>query len=269
MKKLTIFLTLVTALTVKAQSFEGTIRWAMSMEFSDPALQAKMAAAQEQMNDPEVQAAIKELEAKMKDPETKKMMEQNPQIKAAMESAMKSAQRGGAPEGMDNMVPKGMTMKVRGASMSTIIEGGVMDGMEMLMREGQPAVRINRKDQTYSKLPEGKPGADTKVTATKTSETTKILGYTCAKYVVQMTAEGQTVNQIMWTTTEIKDVDMKSFARQRNAQGQPMFSERVEGFPLKIEVANPQGKMIMEVAEIKREKLSSDDLTVPAGFKEK
>ncbi|MBL7852205.1 MAG: DUF4412 domain-containing protein [Cyclobacteriaceae bacterium] len=267
MKKLiTLFVALV-SLGAQAQSFEGTVRWTMSMEITDPQMKAQMAQAQQQLNDPETQAQIKEMEEKMNDPQMKKMMEQNPQMKAAMEQAMKSA-RGGSAAGTNDMMPKGMILKVKGANMITIMEGGMANGMEMLFAEGQPPMRINREAKTFSKMPEGSSGETPEVSVTRAPETAKILGYTCQKYIVEMTSQGQTMKQVMWTTTEIKDLDMKALSRQRSAQGQPMFSEKVQGVPLKIEVASPQGNMVMEVAEMKREKLNDADFKIPAGFKE-
>jgi Domain of unknown function (DUF4412) len=264
MKKL---ITLLVLLTVgaQAQTFEGTIRWSMAMEFTDPAMKAQMEEAQKQMNDPEVQAGMKEMQEKMNDPEMKKMMEQNPQMKAAMEQAMKSMQGGG---GMDNMMPKGMSLKIKGPNVVTLMEGGMVDGMEILNRDGQPAVRINRKDMTYSKLPDGQPGDTPEIVVTRGSESMKILGYTCQKYVVQLKTQGQVMNQTIWATSEIKDMNMKALALQRNAEGRPMFYDKVEGFPLKIEVPTPQGTMVMEVKEIKRGKLTDADFMIPAGFKE-
>jgi len=267
MKNSLILLVALVGLGAQAQSFEGTVRWTMSMEITDPQLKAQMAQAQQQLNDPETQAQLKEMEAKMNDPEMKKMMEQNPQIKAAMEQAMKSAKGGGAQD-VNSMMPKGMTFKARGASMLTIMEGGMADGMEMLYAEGQVPVRINRQNKTYSKMPEGSAGETPEVNVTRAPETMKILDYTCQRYLVEMSSGGQSVTQVMWTTTEIKDIDMKALSRQRSAQGQPMFSDKVQGVPLRVEVNSPQGKMVMEVKEIKREKMNDADFKIPAGFKE-
>lgn len=267
MKNIMGFIMVLGALGVQAQSFEGTVRWSMSMEITDPQMKAQMAQAQQQMNDPEVQAQMKEMEAKMNDPEMKKMMEQNPQIKAAMEQAMKSAKGGGAAD-TNNMMPKGMTLKVQGAKMITLVEGGMADGMEMLYAEGQAPVRINRQNKTYSTMPEGSTGSAPEVNVTRAPQTMTILGYNCQKYLVEVKSEGQSMNQIMWTTTDIKDMDMKALSRQRSAQGQPMFTDKVQGVPLRVEVSAPQGTMVMEVKEIKREKLNEADFKIPAGFKE-
>jgi Domain of unknown function (DUF4412) len=268
MKKLFVLLCLVTVCQLGlAQAFEGIVRWKMSMEIADPAMKAKMAEAEKKMNDPETQAQMKEMEARMNDPEMKKMMEQNPQMKASMEAAMKSMKGGG---GMDGMMPKGMVLKVKGANLSTLVEGGMADGMEMLHLKDQAPVRINRKDMTYSKMPQGQgqAGPAAEATVTKTTETMKLLGYTCTKYVLETTEAGRPIKQIMWTTTEIKDMDLKALSKQRMGQGQQMFHEKVEGVPLRVEMASPQGNILMEVTEIKRESLSDADFTIPAGFKE-
>jgi TolA-binding protein len=268
MNKLHFLLVLASTSTVCAQTFEGIVRWKMSMEISDPALKAKMAEAERQMNSPETQAQLKEMEAKMNDPEMKKMMDQNPQMKAAMESQIKMMKGGGG--GMDAMMPKGMILKVKGANLVTLVEGGMADGMEMLHLKDQAPVRINRKDMTYSKMPQGQgqagPAPEAKVT--KTSETMKLLGYNCTKYIVEITEAGRPIKQTMWATTEIKDIDLKALSRQGMGQGQQMFYEKVEGVPLRVEVASPQGNMVMEVTDIKREKLNDADFVIPAGFKE-
>lgn len=268
MKKLITLIVLLAAIGAQSQSFEGTIRWTISMEITDPAMKAKMAEAEQQMNDPETQKAMKEMEEKMNDPEMKKMMEQNPQMKAAMENAMKMASGGGQPN-MNSMMPKGMTIKMKGTNVATLMEGGMVDGTEILHKDGQPTIRVNRKDMTYSNMPERKPGGpEPEINVTKGNETKKILGYECQKYVVDMKVEGQNVKQIMWTTTDIKDIDVKALARQRSAQGQPMFSDKINGFPLRIEVGMQQGNMVMEVAEIKRGSISDAEFNVPAGYKE-
>lgn len=107
------------------------------------------------------------------------------------------------------------------------------------------------------------------VKITKTGETTKILNYTCTKYVAESTIQGKPVQQIFWTTTAIKDIDMKSLARQRMGNNhQAMFYEKIEGVPLKIEMKQAQMGMIMEVVELKKQSLPASDFSIPQGFKE-
>lgn len=255
---------------LQAQTFEGTIRWAMKMEITDPKMKAEMEQAQLQLNDPETQQELKELQERMNDPEMKKMMESNPEMKAAMEVAMKSAARGGASEGMNDIMPKGMTMKIKGDNMVSLMEGGMAGGMEVLHVKGKPATRVNRAEKTFSPMPE--PIGETpinKVKVTKTAETSKILGYNCTKYNAEFTEKGTTVKQVLWSTTEIKDIDMKSLSRQRVGEGGQSFSyDQIDGVPLKMEFASPQGNMVMEATEIKREKIKDSDFRIPEDFKE-
>src|SRR4249920_842294 len=99
MKKLLTAVLILAMSSAWAQSFEGTIRWSMKMEITDPALKAKMAEGQQKMNDPKQQAEMKKLQEQMKDPQFKAMMENNPQMKAMME---KMTQGGGAADMMSS-----------------------------------------------------------------------------------------------------------------------------------------------------------------------
>jgi hypothetical protein len=80
---------------VVAQDFEGTIKWSMKMNITDPKLKAQMEEAEKEMKDPATQAQMKQAMEQMNSPEMKKMMESNPQVKAQMETMMKNMQAGG------------------------------------------------------------------------------------------------------------------------------------------------------------------------------
>lgn len=249
-----------------AQTFEGTVKWSMKMEVTDPKLKADMEQAELRMNDPANQAKMKEMEAKMNDPQMKAMMEANPQLKTQMENAMKAMQGGG---GMASMMPKGMTIKIKGANTLSKMEGGMMDGTEVLnMRDKNMTVQIDRKNKTYSVLPQDGPDKKADVKVTKTSETAKIAGYACTKYIAEVKERGTTVKQIFWTTTDIKDFDMKSLVGQRMQGNRAMFYEQVEGVPMKMEMTMPQGTMVMEALEVKRSSVAAEEVTLPADFKE-
>ncbi len=271
MKKL---LTAVLALAMTsawAQSFEGTIKWSMKMEITDPALKAKMAEGQKNMNDPAQQAKMKEMQEKMNDPKMKAMLDANPAMKAQMENMMKMQQGGGSDGGdmVNSMMPKGMIVKLKGGNSLVTMDGGMMAGD--FLTTGDKSVRLDRANKTYSVMPSGEgKGMENaqKPTITKTSETMKIVGYTCTKYIVTMSDHGQTITTNMWTTTDIKDIDMKAMAKQRTGRGQSMFYEGVAGVPLRIESNTPQGQMIMEVQEIKRESLNAADFTIPSDYSE-
>src|SRR5260221_14652745 len=96
--------------TAHAQSFEGTIKWSMKMEITDPAMKAKMEEGMKKMNDPAAQARIKEMQAKMNDPQMKAALDANPQMKAQMENAMKMMAGGG----MNLIIPQGVLIQIKG-----------------------------------------------------------------------------------------------------------------------------------------------------------
>jgi hypothetical protein len=260
---------LLFACTCLAQSsFEGTIKWSIKMEITDPATKARMAEAEKQMNDPATQAKMKEMEKQMNDPQFKAMMDSNPQMKAQLEKSLKMMQGGGT----GSMMPTAFTVKIKGHNSIAQMEGGMMGGMEVLnLTDKNQSYSIDRTNKTYTVLPQGsneatKTNPDVKVT--KTSETDKILNYTCTKTIVEITQNGKTMKNFYWTTTEIKDLDMKSFANQRVGSSQSMFYKNIDGVPLKMEMTMPEGTMTMEVKEIKKESLSSSLFELPTDFKE-
>src|SRR6478736_1677372 len=264
-KLLTAVLTLAVA-SAWAQTFEGTIKWSMKMEITDPAMKAKMAEGQKKMNDPAEQEKMKKMQEQMSDPKMKAMMDANPAMKAQMEAMMKGQQSG---DMMSNVMPKGMIVKLKGGNSLVTMDGGMMSGD--FLHTGDKSVRLDRANKTYSVMPSGDgKGMENqqKPTVTKTSETTKIVGYTCTKYIVTTNQHGQTQVTNMWTTTDIKDVDLKALAKQRSGRGQSMFYEGVDGVPLKIESSSKEGNMVMEVTEIKRESLNASDFAIPSDYKE-
>jgi hypothetical protein len=268
MKKLLTAVLVLALSPAWAQSFEGTIKWSMKMEITDPATKAKMAEGQKKMNDPAEQEKMKKMQEQMNDPQMKAMMEANPALKAQMENSMKPQQDDGS-EMMNKMMPKGFIVKIKGANSLTTIEGGMMTGD--FLRTADKSVRLDRANKTYSVMPSGE-GKGTenqhKPTVTKTSETMKIIGYNCTKYVVTTTDRGQTITSNFWTTTEIKDIDLKAMAKQRMGRGQALIHEGMDGMPLRIESFAKEGNTVMEVTEIKRESLNAADFTIPADYKE-
>ncbi|MFN7791575.1 MAG: DUF4412 domain-containing protein [Cyclobacteriaceae bacterium] len=271
MKKYILILLLLIPALVNGQTFEGTVKWSMKIEITDPKLKAQMEQGMKQMSDPANQSKVKEMQEKMNDPQMKAMLDANPQMKAQMENAIKVMQGGNS----SSLVPSNFLFKTKGGNTLTIIQGGMMPMDLLYLKNQDKTYRLDRKNKTYSILQQGISPAqqdkaskpETKVT--KTSETMKILTYNCVKYIVAVTNRGNTTNQIYWTTNEIKDFDMKGLTKQRMGDaGQQMFHEGVEGVPLKIEMVTPQGNMTMEAIEIKRESLKASDFALPADYKE-
>ena len=253
---------------VWAQDFEGTIKWSMKMDITDPKVKAQMAEAEAKMKDPATQAKMKEEMEKMNSPEMKKMMESNPQLKAQMEAIVKNMQGGS----INSLMPTGMILKTKNGNALSKVEGGVVGGMETLYQKGKnESYMINRESKTYSVVPHNESTAtsthEQKVTVKKTTETQKILNYTCTKNIVTVTEGDHTINQIFWTTNELKGIDFKSISDQKSGKGrQAMYYKDLDGVPLKVEMTMPQGTMVMQVTEIKKETLPASDFEIPAGF---
>lgn len=268
MKTLLTLFCCVFSFVCPAQNFEGVIKWSVETEITDPKMKVQMEEAEKKMKDPATQVQMKQMQEKMNDPQMKAMMDANPQMKAQMELAIKMMQGGD----MNSMLPKGFIIKVKNGNTRTIMDGGVMAGNETLyLKEKNQAYLINETNKTYTLLSHGSntPGkmqGDVKVT--KTSETQKILGYTCTKTIVTVTDKGKSIDQIFWTTTEIKDLDLRGLSKQNMGGNQSMFYESLEGIPLKIEMTTPQAKMAMQVVEMKKEVLPAAAFEVPAGFTE-
>jgi len=265
MKKIFTVVLVLAMSSAWAQTFEGTIKWSMKMDITDPAMKAKMDASQQKMNDPAQQERMKKMQEQMNDPKMKAMMDANPAMKAQMENMMKMQQGGGDPSAF---MPKGMIMRIKDGNSLVTMDGGMMAGDFLHTKD--KSVRLDRQAKTYSVLPTGEmPGQNRpKPTVAKTSETMKILGYNCTKYVSTMTEGDRVVTSNIWTTTDIKDIDIKAMARQRMGRGQSMYSENMEGVPLRVESSTKEGNMIMEVTEIKRESLNAADFTIPADYTE-
>lgn len=243
--------------------------WKITSEITDPKLKAQMDEAQKKANDPASQAQMKELQAKMDDPQFKQMMENNPQMKAQIEAAMKMAQGGD----INSMMPKGYIAKFKNKNMVSVMEGGMMANAEVLYLAGEDKVyMINRSAKTYSPMTTDptKETKDVNVKVTKTSETARILNYTCTKYIAEVKSEkGTSMQQIFWTTREIPGIDFKGMAKQRlGNSSQRMWYSEIDGVPLKLEMKMPQGNMIMEATEIKKQSLPASDFAIPSGFKE-
>lgn len=271
MKKLFISVFLLgAAMLANSQNFEGTLKWSMKSEITDPKMKAQMEEAQKKMTDPDTQAQMKEMQEKMNDPQMKAMMDANPQMKAAMENVMKMNQGGGMD--MSSMIPTGFIFKVKGGNTLTIVEGGMMPMEVLHLKDQDKTYQLDRKNKTYSEMYNGTGSVDPtdklQVKVTKTSETTTILNYKCTKYIATVEEDGKTVNQIYWTTTDIKDFDMKSLTKQKIGQGQQILYDGIDGVPLRMEMTMPEARMTMEVTEIKKESLSAAQFTIPSDYKQ-
>ena len=185
-----------------------------------------------------------------------------------VEAAMKMMKGGD----VNAMTGNSFVVKIKNQNMAMVMSGGMINMETLYLHEKNTSYKIDRSAKTYSPMPVSQnedPNNKVEVKVTKTGETAKVLDYTCTKYIVDITSKGQTMQQVVWSTTAIKDFDLKSLAKQRTGNNQySLFYEQIEGVPLKTEMSAPQGKMSMEATEIKRQSLPASDFVIPSGYKE-
>lgn len=106
--------------------------------------------------------------------------------------------------------PTSLMLNVKGTTIITVINGGMMNGNEMwFMNNDTKVMRVMRPQKMFVVVPPEALAAAAKAVEVskfvKTAETAKVLTYTCTKYTGTTTAQGVTTKVAIWTTTEIKD----------------------------------------------------------------
>ncbi len=238
-----------------AQTFEGHIKYNITVKLDE-----KLQKASAELNSPANQEKMKMLEQQMKDPQFQKMMESNPQLKTQMENMIKAQSGGGA----QNLMPKSSTIYVKNGNSLTKTEGGT-NAEYLYLKDKKQSYQLFRDRKAYWILnSHSAKDSAMGLKAVKTTETAKILGYNCTKYIVK---DPKGFEMFFWTTTEFKGIDYEQL-KQQYSQGHDRGIQGLDGVSLKVEVKNPQMEMVMEVAEIKKETVDASMFVIPADFKE-
>lgn len=269
MKTLRLFLlTSVLALVCRGQNFEGTLEWTFKSEITDPQMRQDLADAGSDMQD-----AMREMQEAMNDPEMQAMMAQNPMMRQMLQQqmgAMSGMMAGGNP--MANMMPKGMTARVKGAKSLMVRDNGqasLASPSEILVVDAETAYAIDRANRRYQKLPAASPDAEEDAyTITRTDETGRTLNYRTRKYLVEPTgADADSGARFeVWTTTEIDGLNPRQLARMnpgRNAD----FIGQLDGIPVRMDIISPEMRMTMELTSLKEESIPDSVFQLPEGFR--
>lgn len=161
---------------------------------------------------------------------------------------------------LETYINKDMTrteMKM-GTMITTTTIMDVVDQEGIMLMSGMMGNKAIKMD--LAKMNEESKNETPKYEITQTTETKEILGYKCTKTVLT-TEDGVELNY--WLTTEIS----------ANFEGQQMYFDGIDGFPLEFEINN-QG-LHMTLTTIKLEKSLTNEqkntlfkLDVPAGYTE-
>ena len=272
MKKNILFVFIVLfAITSQAQvNFEGVIKWNMTLTSkNNTSAQTELTPKQKE----ELNKSIAELEAKINDPSMQPAFESNPSLKAMMEQQLATMKAMQGEKGISSLMPKSYTVKMKDGNSYTQIEGGAAAaaGDILYLKAMDKTYYIKKGAKTYSLAPKSKStfSEDATVMVTPTTETAKILNYTCTKYIVTFTEAGKTRTLFIWATKDLKQYSPGSFQISGISNASNMSAIRkIDGVPLKIELTEQGQTVILEVIELKSMTLPTIDFVLPADYKE-
>lgn len=250
--------------------FEGTIKWTLSINMPGTKNGSVELTAKQQA---ELKDGIAQLEKQLNDPNMKAAFESNPSLKATLETQLQAMKSMQGASGANSLMPKGCSIKTKNGNSLTTIDGGMANtaGDILYIKSVDKTYSIKHAEKTYSVIPASTKTAteQSAVTVTPTTETKKILSYTCTKYNVTLIHNNVTHTMQIWVTKELKQYDSKSF--HSGGLGQDQTAEalkKIDGVPLRIEASEKGGEIIMEVVQISPEKLSDYLFILPSGYKE-
>ncbi len=269
MKKIILLsISLLVASVAFCQDFEGEITWKIDAQM----LKTRENASPDN-NNSEMAKAREQLQKQLKSPE----VANNPQAKEMLEkilAQMPSPEANSGGSLADNMMPKAMLIKIKNGSSVLTMQGGMVASMmgDILSLKGKPETyAIKRDKKTYSIMPQSKAlKGDEIFTVSKTSETMKILGYECTKYIISNPKSKNAESQIIYASTQVKGIDFKFLSNMKmgNSDKYSSAMKQIEGVPLRIEVKTPDANVNMECTQIEKKKMSDADFVVPTDYKE-
>lgn len=161
----------------------------------------------------------------------------------------------------------GYTLQAKGSRSRVSIDNGVAIHTDILyIGDKDVMYAIREADGTYVMMTDVATKMMVAPKITKTSETMKILSYTCTKYVIETTDIGNNpISTNYWVTNEISNSNMEALMALRSARSAFLYQE-IEGVPLKIETTTTEGTLIAECSELKKEDLPDAVFEVPAGY---
>lgn len=272
MKKIIVLVFILSlAITSQAQgNFEGIIKWNLSItSITNSSAQTELTSKQKE----ELNKSITELEAKINDPSMQPAFESNPSLKAMMQQQLATMKAMQGEKGISSLMPKLYTVKLKDGNSYTQIEGGAAAaaGEILYLKAMDKTYYIKKGAKTYSLAPKSTStfSENATVMVTPTTETAKILNYTCTKYLVTFTEDGKTRRLLIWATKDLKQYSPSSFQISGLSNAANISAIRkIDGVPLKIELNEEGQTFILEVIELKSMTLPTTDFLLPADYKE-
>jgi hypothetical protein len=103
------------------------------------------------------------------------------------------------------------------------------------------------------------------IALTRTTDTEKILGYSCTKYLIT-SADGKTQQGEVWVTS-IEGLNPAQLSQYRSSDLQISYFDKLNGIPLRSKVRFGTARFIIEATGIQVRKFEPSVFEVPAGYK--
>jgi hypothetical protein len=168
------------------------------------------------------------------------------------------------------LFPKGFILQLKGPRALVKTDGGLTPTEVLTLADKNLSYQIDRKAGTYQKL-SADPLKDAvgNYKVTPTTETARILGYTCRRYRVETVGSDEKMTYVVWATNEIKGLDARTLRRlQFGKTAGSGFLRQIEGVPLRIDGVTPDAKLQILATGVKPEVLPGAIFVLPPGFKE-
>ena len=252
-------------------TFEGTIKWALRIDYTDTALARTINQNMIKMLSPENIQKLKEMESKMKDSAYTSTID--PSLKTQMEQAimlMNTMEQNPDTSPINALLPKSISLKTKDSNYIFQIEGAnsVYYRDILYLKKGNKKYSIQNKEKKYSLLLEQYKSTNTSnsiVTLTKEHE--KILNHKCFKYTIETMVKGKKATHFVWATKDIKGVNQNCFFDINfwNDKTDIDFS-KIEGVPLKMIIISEVTTVIYTATEVSKKAVEVSLLALPKGY---
>lgn len=232
------------------------------MEVTDPMARRDIAEAKKEVNDPINRDKYQQLEKDVNDPEFVKALASDPRRRAEVKRMVETVNMANMEENMSGTIVIQLKGKNSAARLHTALTGQMG-----VLHEGTNNITytLDHKAKTYS-VTHVEPIDPLTTVVTKTDETETILEYRCTKYtMLKKTSSGTTLTSI-WSTTELKDIDLSTMSL---GAGSPLVFNVGEGVTLKTQRKLSHGVLTTELTSIEKGPVASSEFAIPEGYTEK
>ncbi len=171
-------------------------------------------------------------------------------------------------EELSKVFPQSVTIKIKdkkmlgkntGGDISKMFSGFIFNGESNSMFLLSPGLKMAMEIQS---VPAGTASSASNIEVKKTTETTKIAGHECTKYIVEE-QEGKRGKVEIWATEDFSVEKPKNLG---NITGN-MFLQGIDGFPLKVVTSQEGTEIKMEVHEVRKESVLEENFKIPEEYR--